>query len=116
MKINSNENIVLIDVDDTLITPHSHLAGKEVEDSIAITNGEVTENVYVMDKHVSLLKMSKLRGLFVRVHSQSGVEWALRVVEALGLTKYVDSVETKPKWYVDDLRSDDWMKRLYFYE
>lgn len=106
---NENENIVLFDVDDTLVF-FDALEGVE---PMSITIGAYTEIVYPNPIEIESLKRAKFRGHYVRVHSQGGKEWAEAVVLALGLIMFVDSVECKPKWYHDDLPADAWMHRFY---
>lgn len=110
MKINNNENIVLIDVDETLVS--FDIKGKESE-TIDIKNGIHTEVVVPLTQHIEMLKQHKIRGHYIRIHSQGGYEWALNVIKTLGLESYVDSIETKPKWYIDDLPAEAWMSRVY---
>lgn len=106
---NSNPNIVLYDVDDTLIMMEPAPGGDFVE----LFRGEHMMIVYPNIKEIESLKMAYVRGHYVRVASQGGHDWAELVIKALQLENYVDSIETKPKWYHDDLPADTWMKRFY---
>lgn len=97
MKINKNENVILVDVDSTLIL-------------YGTNNVERSFNYYGMNKkaaphfeHIALIKSYKKRGFFVRVHSNNGWEWAQEVVTVLGLTEIIDEIETKPTRFMDDV-------------
>ena len=59
--------------------------------------------------HIAKLKEHKAKGRVVVVWSQGGSDWAKQVVEALGLTEYVDLVVSKPCKYYDDLSSGRFM-------
>jgi predicted phosphatase len=106
---NDNGNIVLWDVDDTLVffEPLNRV------EPIQITISSYTEIVYPNYPEIDNLKRAAFRGHFVRVHSQGGQDWAEAVVQALNLENYVSSIECKPKWYHDDLPADAWMHRFY---
>lgn len=106
---NNNHNIVLYDVDDTLVA----IDPIEGVEPLVIENGPYKEVVYPIHQEIKRLKQAKMRGHYVRVHSQGGSDWAETVVKALELENYVDSIETKPKWYHDDLPADSWMSRFY---
>jgi hypothetical protein len=120
MKKIENENIVAYDVDDTLVMwddlfdrPHANQYG---EDAVAFFDPYDGSTNYLFPhyKHVNLLKKHKGRGCYVRVWSAAGVKWAESVIKTLGLEEYVDSVETKPSKYVDDLPSGEILgSRIY---
>lgn len=114
MRINTNEQRVLIDVDLTLIEPNTN--------GLGLLN-YLTLNYYgkplefcPLIPHIDLLKSYKQRGYEVIVHSANGWQWAKEVVEKLGLTEFVDEVATKPLKYVDDKPADTWMHRVYLGE
>lgn len=100
MKINKNEMIVGVDVDETLVMHHP-----EDYENIKL----VKLNYYghpkefgIHQDHIELIKAYKKRGFYVRVHSANGVQWAKEVVIKLGLEDFVDDVETKMAKFVDD--------------
>lgn len=105
MIVNKCENIVLYDVDLTLITPYitnlspsgRHIVGKEIE----VNYYGVKKMVLPIEEHIELLKSYKGRGYYIRVHSNNGWQWAEEIVNNLGLQEYVDSIETKPCKWVD---------------
>lgn len=113
MNFNDSETIVVCDVDDTLVmwgpdrnTPH--------EGAIAFKDPYDNSINYLRPHwmHVELLKKYKGRGFYIRVWSAAGCQWAKSVVETLGLTEFVDSVETKPIKYLDDITDDQRISRV----
>lgn len=106
---NNNANIVLYDVDDTLV----FFDPLEEVEPIEIKYGIYTDLVYPNYPEIAQLKRAKVRGHYVRVHSQGGQEWAEAAVIALGLQDYVDSIECKPKWFHDDLEWNSFCTRFY---
>jgi hypothetical protein len=111
MKVTENDNIITVDVDDTLVI-WDIPQGRESE-CVLFNNFGYAEWLLPHEAHIKLLKQFKVRGHYIIVWSQGGYEWAKAVVETLGLTEWVDEVKTKPKWYIDDLPSTAWMKRTY---
>jgi len=59
------------------------------------------------------MRRHKIRGSTIIVWSAGGAAWAKKAVEALGIEELVDIIMCKPRWYVDDLPADEWMKRNY---
>ena len=110
MKVIENENTVFIDVDETLVL---HCLSSEA--GLFITDPDTNEKLPVIEhkRHIGYLKKSKSRGRFVVVWSANGYRWAMTVVKALGLTKYVDVCMTKPTVYFDDVPADSFMQRVY---
>jgi len=107
--LNTNENIHLVDVDDTLVS----FIPLEGAPELTIEFDGRLHTFYVIENEVKNVIYAKLRGHFVRVASQGGYAWAQLIVDRLGLGPYVDSIETKPKWYHDDLPADAWMTRVF---
>lgn len=107
MKVTESEMIVVCDVDDTLVMWSDNFTQPH-EGAIGFIDPYDNSVNYltVHQMHVNLLKKYKGRGLFVRVWSAAGYKWAASVVKTLGLEDYVDSVETKPIKYMDDLPGD----------
>ena len=110
MKIITNPNVVMYDVDGTLVTPFEdgiHL----LSDKITITTPYGQED-FVELKHVTrVLKRQHMQGHYVIVWSAGGEYWAHTVLKALKLEPYVEIVTSKPKWYHDDQDANDFMKR-----
>jgi phosphoglycolate phosphatase-like HAD superfamily hydrolase len=104
MNVIKNEVIVCFDVDDTLVLWNTDK-----------TEGQLFHNPYDNSythlkphkRHIELLKQYKGRGFHVRVWSAGGWQWAEAVVKTLGLESFVDSIETKPAKYIDDLEAKD---------
>lgn len=100
MIVNKYENIVSVDVDETLIM-HDHEKYPQLP--------KVHLNYYGHDKicavhteHVILIKAYQKRGFWVRVNSNNGWKWAEKVVDALDLRDFVNEVCTKTSKYMDD--------------
>jgi predicted phosphatase len=114
MKIVTNERPIPVDVDETLVMhhdPHSYDITVTIEDPLH--PGEYI-TLGVNAPMVKILKDEKRRGAFITVWSRSGYAWALAVVTALNLEKYVDLVMTKPLVYMDDKDVSEWLKdRVY---
>lgn len=105
----SNPNIVCFDVDETLV----NWTWEPGKDTIVIKTSWNTE-IEVSPNHTTISKLisHSLIGHYVIVWSQGGNEWARAVVDGLGLTRYVNVIATKPKWYYDDIPADHWMGRI----
>lgn len=98
-----NDNVVMVDVDETLIIAEYPL---DQTDGLIDINGVVCLPHF---KHIKLLKDFASRGHLVVVWSQGGWKWAETVVRALELSEWVDLIITKPKWHIDDLPSRAYM-------
>jgi len=111
VKVTENDNIIGVDVDDTLVIWN---IPKEYEgQAIKFDNFGYATMLLPHHKHIELLKQFKIRGHYIIVWSQGGYEWAREVVKVLGLEDWVDEVKTKPKWIIDDLPANAWTKRTY---
>lgn len=113
-----SENILVCDVDKTLILHRLELTEEEREalDIVQFTDpydGSIVTR-FVHAAHRKLLVNHKARGALVIVWSQNGYQWAEAVVKALGLEAYVDFIMSKPRMHCDDLPSSEWMgERIY---
>jgi hypothetical protein len=112
MKITENDNIIGVDVDDTLVMMSVPI-GRNPEDCISFDYFGYKYNLYPHRAHIELLKQFKVRGHYIIVWSQGGYQWAAAAVKALGLTEWVDEVKTKPKWIIDDMPANAWTRRTY---
>lgn len=116
MQVIDNDHVACFDVDDTLINWYwgydLELARQEGL-TLEISDGKFSNSVVPNKNHIELLKRYKGKGKTIIVWTAAGYEWGKRVVEALGLTEYVDFVMTKPEKYVDDLHADEWMEYVY---
>lgn len=63
---------------------------------------------------IEMIKTKKARGSYVTVWSAGGEAWANAVVNALGLTEFVDATMDKPHSYGDDLPCEKWMGERIF--
>jgi hypothetical protein len=113
MKVYRTNQVILYDVDDTLVMWHYEDQSIQIPITDPYLKGVVnyvTPNV----KHIDLLKKHKARGFTVIVWSAQGFEWAEAVVQALNLEEFVDIVCSKPSGYVDDLEVTHWIgSRIY---
>lgn len=114
MIVNENECIVCSDVDDTLVIWDNKDFKTPGPGKIAFKDPYDNSINYlkVHWKHVDLLKKYKGRGFYIRVWSAAGGKWARSVVETLGMELFVDSVETKPMKYLDDITDDQRISRI----
>jgi predicted HAD superfamily phosphohydrolase YqeG len=108
MIVEKNRNVVVFDVDDTLI-----LWDEKSRDLKAPTEGRtiiicpydnLPYSFKVHNRHVAFLKREKAKGSFVVVWSKSEGAWAEAVCKALGLEDYVNIAMSKPSKYVDDIK------------
>lgn len=100
MQVIDNENIVAIDVDDTILiwdNPTVPGVGK-IPLEFAGETVYLTPHTY----HIQLIKMYKERGYFVIVWSANGRHHVKRAITALGIEKYVDLGMTKLSKHLDD--------------
>jgi hypothetical protein len=109
--IETNENIVCFDVDDTLVIWNIP-PGRE-KDCILFNSFGTGEWLLPHQPHIKMLKQFRARGHKVIVWSQGGAQWAAEVVKTLKLEEFVDVAMTKPKWIIDDLPASVWMQRSY---
>lgn len=117
MRIVANEKTVFIDVDETLV---HHISQKysvayghntlSVKDTVR--GGDI--RVLINRNNIRLLEEEFARGSYIVVWSRGGHAWATEVVKALGLTKKVHQVMTKPLVYIDDKDVSEWLPyRVY---
>lgn len=113
MMTTNSEQIIMIDVDDTLVMWNWHTGSYDVE-----VKDPYFDNVYKLkkhNKHIKILKDHYARGFYVVVWSAGGFAWAEAVVKALGLEKHVHQIMTKPCKFIDDLEADEILvNRIYF--
>lgn len=113
MIVVKNNLVCPFDVDDTLImwdyNPELQLPEIEIIDDTT----RYRQTFQVHEKHVNRIKQLKLKGEYIIVWSQGGYDWCRRVVEALGLTEFVDLCLTKPSRYYDDYPVESFMERRY---
>lgn len=124
MDVMATDQVVTIDVDDTLVLwpenqktfPYNQSHTQPYEGAVAFNDPYDNSINYLTphQKHIDLIKKYKGRGFTVIVWSAGGYKWAASVVKTLGLESFVDIVLTKPSRYVDDLPCEKWMgNRVY---
>lgn len=100
------DRVVMVDCDDTLVmwdlSKYPSLPRVDVE-----CYGPV--QVIINEKNVHLIQKLKKMGYRIVVWSQTGAAWADTVVRACGLSDCVDITMSKPRFYIDDLPSHEWM-------
>lgn len=107
-----NERVIWVDVDDTLIVHGVHKSLKMTEVADDVNKGIIM--VYRHEQNIRLVKEEFSRGSYVIVHSKGGHQWAADVVEALGLSPYVNQILTKPTAYIDDKPVSEWLTDRIF--
>ncbi len=113
MQVINTDNAMFFDVDDTLVMWGVSELYKQMI-SIKDPYSDITENLYINESHVKLLKRCKQRGKTIVVWSHGGYLWAEAVVKALRIEDSVDLVMTKMEDYTDDLNVEQWVtKNLY---
>lgn len=111
MIIDKSELLVYFDVDETLVRD-SLLE----EECFSIEHHGTVKFKVAIESHVALLKSYHARGYRIYVWSANGWEWAAQVIQALGLTRYVYQVQSKPLKFVDDKPAENWMHRVFIGE
>lgn len=111
-QIITNEAIVMVDCDETLVT---WLHNEETNGILIKDPNDGNENwVRPHLPHLKVLKNKAARGSFIVVWSAGGYAWAKAVVDALGLQEHVGLIMSKPVAYMDDKMANDFMgERIY---
>jgi predicted phosphatase len=113
MLIIKSEQVICVDIDETLIM-HKKAKKKDLVVNFTDPYDGTLRYVVVHKPHVKILKDRKRRGATIIVWSQSGYQWAVAVVKALQLQDYVDFVASKPVAIIDDKPASDWLaERIY---
>lgn len=99
MNIIKGNFTIYFDVDETIAMWNTNS-----DKAVPVDNYGMIEYVKPHSKHIAKLKtFAADPDTTIVVWSQGGWEWAKNVVEAFGLTEYVDLVINKPEIFVDDL-------------
>jgi len=109
----TNECLIFVDVDDTLVMWGKAKKGEKV---VAITSPYDNGQIFVKPHkgHIKILKDRHARGAHIIVWSAGGYKWAQAVVKALGLESHVNLIMSKPFMYIDDKKAEDFMgEHLY---
>lgn len=113
MQVIKSEQVICIDVDDTLVMHQRAGPGDSVV-TFLDPYDKTPRRLVVHEPHVKILMDRKARGATIIVWSQSGYQWAEAIIVALGIQKYVDFIASKPVAYIDDKPVQDWMaERIY---
>lgn len=101
-----NRNVIVCDVDDTLILwdekSRDLTSSLENRTVIVCPYNNIPYSFIVHQRHVDFLRREKQKGSFVIVWSRSDGAWAEAVVKALNLEVSVDMVMSKPVKFIDD--------------
>lgn len=110
----TNEQVIFVDVDDTLIVWGKVKKGQKTISIINPYSNNEENFVRPHLGHIRVLKDRKARGAYIVVWSAGGHKWAEAVVKALGLTDHVNLIMSKPIMYIDDKKADEILgERLY---
>lgn len=109
MKVFNKENILAVDIDGTLID-YPKKSDTAVTGDIFLAYGDKLLHLRPMQMNIALMKhCKKVREYGILVWSANGKDWAIKVLDALGLTEYADIIMTKPIEYLDDKPVEQWM-------
>ena len=106
MLLLDNDNLLVVDIDDTLLTWEPDKSRKK---TITIRFDKQIFTYHVMEENVEMLKLFRSRGAKIILWSQSGHKFVNKVAKALKLESYIDVACSKPKWTLDDLPASVWM-------
>lgn len=97
------EIIVMIDCDDTLclFAPTKEQLDNYGIDFLNPTTKEM-DRIVPCRENIEQLKRHALRGTNCIVWTAAGVSWAVALVRALGIEKYVTACVSKPTFLIDD--------------
>lgn len=118
MFVIKNDKTLYVDVDETLVT-FNEIRSDEIKEHIKSEDGSIDAHVYINHKNVAHLKKHAARGHSIFVWTHGGWAWAQAVVRHLHLEDYITLVLSKPSWYMDDLKSEEFLpegNRIYFHE
>lgn len=112
--IKSNNFVLMVDVDDTLVRAISDFDndyGPDIQDPLTLA----CFGLETFESNIKYMQRAKLKGYTVIVWSKQGVEWAEAVVKTLHLENFVDMIISKPVEYMDDKEEGSLLgKRIYF--
>lgn len=100
MKVIKNNNITVIDCDETLVL-YKNIRTK-TKDTITFEYGNELLHLTPHNFHPTFVKHCFLRGDFVIIWSKNGWQWSQQIALKLGLDKYCHIAMSKPKIHVDD--------------
>lgn len=113
MKVIKSEQVICIDIDDTLVM-HRKPGPNDMVLTFVDPYDGTARTLVKHQPHIKILRDRKARGATIVVWSQSGYQWAEAIVRALALDDVVDFVLSKPVAYIDDKPVEEWMaERIY---
>lgn len=110
MNIINNEQLLVVDIDETLILWQDLLYKESVKRALFQDphDGKI-KTVRIHEPNLKILTNHLSRGSAVIVWSRSGYKWAKAALECLGIDHINIYVATKPLGYLDDKPCQDWM-------
>ena len=111
------EIIAMIDCDETLclFAPTQYQLDKYGIDFPNPTTGEM-DKVVPCKENIEQLKRHALRGNSVVVWTAAGCAFAVALVKALGIEKYVTACVSKPTFLLDDKDPSEFMPKPRYYK
>jgi len=107
MRVNKNEQVICVDVDDTLVSWDTTNSTDLI--TVVCPNTGCNERLAPHRPHIKIVQNRLGRGALIIVWSAGGYAWAEAVVKALGLEHENLHIYSKPIAYVDDKKSEEWM-------
>lgn len=108
MQINKSEQVICVDIDNTLVL---HGPIKKGQKTVSITNPYTKEQkiMRIHEPHLRVVTERLARGATLIVWSAGGYAWAEAVLKALNLTHKNIRVFSKSIAYIDDKVATKWM-------
>lgn len=117
MKITESEQILYVDIDNTLVRDCKTEDGVNIRIDVLDPYSSNTLVKSKMLKNIKIVRDRKARGAYIIAHSANGYKWVVEVIKALNLEHIVDEAKSKPVGFLDDLESAEWMgSRIWFAE
>lgn len=107
MNVIKSERVVMCDVDDTLVL--WDLSAHPDAERVIVTCFGYETILVPHEKNIKLLRKFAKLGYTIVVWSATGWEWANEVVRTLKIEDVVHSVMSKPRYYFDDIRAEEWI-------
>lgn len=108
MVVIKSDLIVYCDIDQTLVDWNV----KDGDSFIEIENNGITSRFVPITENIEQIKKHRVCGHGIAFWSLGGWAWANLVIKALGLEQYADVVLSKPRWFIDDLPSSEFMPEI----
>ncbi len=110
MKVTANEQVIPVDIDDTLIVWGPSIPGLHRTISVKDPHSETILTLRVHEPHLKIVESRLSRGALLIVWSAGGYAWAEAVIKGLGLDIHENiHIYSKPIAYIDDKKANDWM-------